>query len=101
MPRIRVAAEPKVFFGSAPIFIPYVALAHVTGQNLDLLGGTINARFAETHVPLYRSSRVPAGLILGSSPVPPEASIQRCARFLNAAARVLNETRDLGSLRPQ
>jgi hypothetical protein len=57
-----VAAELKVFFGSAPIFIPDVALAHVTGQDLDLLGGTINARFAKAHVPLYRSSPLSAGL---------------------------------------
>jgi hypothetical protein len=57
-----VAAEPKVFFGSAPIFIPDVALAHVTGQNLDLFGGTINACFTKAHVPLYRSSPLSAGL---------------------------------------
>ena len=57
-----MAAELKVFFGSAPIFIPDVALAHVTGQDLDLLGGTINARFAITHAPPYRSSPLSAGL---------------------------------------
>jgi len=38
--RIRVAAEPKVFSGSAPIFVADVALAHITGRTSICSGGT-------------------------------------------------------------